>query len=163
VCPIRDGGGTKLKLLDAFAMQKCVIAHPIACEGIEVTPGRDVEFAESTANFVGAIRRLLCDPAEREPTGRAARQLVVERYSFAEIVRTLCAALESAAPLSSPVDGVRKMSTVRGREGRCAGPDRLAFPLVDGLRITPRHLGIEGSTNYNTRYLMHGARSLRGG
>jgi glycosyltransferase involved in cell wall biosynthesis len=39
VCPIRDGGGTKLKLLDAFAMQKCVIAHPIACEGIDVNTG----------------------------------------------------------------------------------------------------------------------------
>ena len=37
VCPIRDGGGTKLKILDAFAMQKCVVAHPIACEGIDVT------------------------------------------------------------------------------------------------------------------------------
>ncbi len=107
VCPIRDGGGTKLKLLDAFAMQKCVIAHPIACEGIEVTPGRDVEFAESAGHFVEAIRRLLCDSAERESRGRAARQLVVERYSFAEIVRTLCAALESAAqpgPLSRPAD-----------------------------------------------------------
>jgi polysaccharide biosynthesis protein PslH len=97
VCPIRDGGGTKLKLLDAFAMQKCVIAHPIACEGIDVTPGRDVEFATSAGAFVEAIRRLLCDPAERENRGRAARQLVVKRYSFAEIGRTLCKALESVA------------------------------------------------------------------
>jgi glycosyltransferase involved in cell wall biosynthesis len=97
VCPIRDGGGTKLKLLDAFAMQKCVIAHPIACEGIDVTPGRDVEFAESAGAFVEAIRRLLSSRAERESKGRAAHQLVLERYSFSEIGRRLCDALESVA------------------------------------------------------------------
>jgi glycosyltransferase involved in cell wall biosynthesis len=97
VCPIRDGGGTKLKLLDAFAMQKCVLAHPIACEGIDVTPGRDVEFAASAEDFVQAIRRLLADPAGRENRGQAARQLVVERYSFAEIGRRLCGVFESAA------------------------------------------------------------------
>ncbi|HEY6927053.1 MAG TPA: glycosyltransferase [Steroidobacteraceae bacterium] len=97
VCPIRDGGGTKLKLLDAFAMCKCVIAHPIACEGIDVTPGRDVEFADSAGAFVEAIRRMLADPAERARRGQAARQLVVERYSFAEIGRRLCEVFESAA------------------------------------------------------------------
>ena len=46
VCPIRDGGGTKLKILDALAMSKAIVAHPIACEGIDVTPGLDVLFAE---------------------------------------------------------------------------------------------------------------------
>ena len=97
VCPIRDGGGTKLKLLDAFAMQKCVIAHPIACEGIDVTPGGDVELADSAGAFVAAVRRLLADPAERARRGRAARALVVDRYSFAEIGRRLCEVFESAA------------------------------------------------------------------
>lgn len=97
VCPIRDGGGTKLKLLDAFAMQKCVIAHPVACEGIDVTPGRDVELADSAGAFVEAIRRLLADPAGRGRRGQAARQLVVARYSFAEIGRRLCGLFESVA------------------------------------------------------------------
>jgi glycosyltransferase involved in cell wall biosynthesis len=110
VCPIRDGGGTKLKLLDAFAMQKCVVAHPVACEGIDVTAGRDVELAESAGAFVAAIRRLLRDPAERESRGRAARQLVMERYSFAEIGRRLCDAFESAA---------------RNSSGRCAEPGQV--------------------------------------
>src|SRR5436190_927631 len=51
VCPIRDGGGTKLKILDAFAMAKCVVAHPIACEGIDVADGVNVVLAESGADF----------------------------------------------------------------------------------------------------------------
>lgn len=97
VCPIRDGGGTKLKLLDAFAMQKCVIAHPIACEGIAVTAGRNVELADNAAEFAAAIQRLLADRIERESRGRAARELVVQRYSFAEIGRELCEVFEAAA------------------------------------------------------------------
>jgi polysaccharide biosynthesis protein PslH len=97
VCPIRDGGGTKLKLLDAFAMQKCVVAHPIACEGLDVTPGQHVEFAQSADSFVASIRRLLQQPAKREAMGAAARQLVVERYSFVEIGRRLADLFESLA------------------------------------------------------------------
>jgi len=85
ICPIRDGGGTKLKLLDAFAMRKCVVAHPIACEGIDAVPGRHVVHAESAAQFVRAIVHLLGRPEERSALGVAARQLVVERYSFAQI------------------------------------------------------------------------------
>lgn len=97
VCPIRDGGGTKLKILDAFAMQQCVIAHPIACEGIDAVPGRHVELAESAAGFAASITRLLQRASERTDMGRAARQLVVERYSFSEIGRRLCDVFESAA------------------------------------------------------------------
>jgi polysaccharide biosynthesis protein PslH len=94
VCPIRDGGGTKLKLLDAFAMQKCVVAHPVACEGIDVTPGRNVELADSAESFVKSIRRLLLQPRTREEMGLAARELVVERYAFAEIGRRVAELFE---------------------------------------------------------------------
>ena len=97
VCPIRDGGGTKLKLLDAFAMEKCVIAHPVACEGIDVSPGVNVQFADSAEAFVDAIDRLLSDTAKRFEMGRAARSLVVESYAFSQIGRQLCDLFESTA------------------------------------------------------------------
>jgi polysaccharide biosynthesis protein PslH len=97
VCPIRDGGGTKLKLLDAFAMEKCVIAHPVACEGIDVSPGVNVQFADSAQAFVDAIDRLLSDTAKRFEMGRAARSLVVEGYAFSQIGRQLCDLFESTA------------------------------------------------------------------
>jgi polysaccharide biosynthesis protein PslH len=97
VCPIRDGGGTKLKVLDAFAMEKCVVAHPVACEGIDVNPGVNVQFAESAESFVDAIDRLMSDASAREAMGRAARKLVVERYSFSQIGHQLCDLFESTA------------------------------------------------------------------
>jgi sugar transferase (PEP-CTERM/EpsH1 system associated) len=96
-CPIRDGGGTKLKILDAFAMEKCVVAHPIACEGIEVTAGRNVVLASSPQEFIAEISSLLGDEARRRALGRAARDLVQARYSYAEIGARFSATLEHAA------------------------------------------------------------------
>lgn len=87
VCPIRDGGGTKLKLLDAFAMAKCVVAHPIACEGIEITDGKDVVLAESAEEFAHQLALLLDDDAKRRQIGSAARDLAAARYAFNSIGR----------------------------------------------------------------------------
>jgi polysaccharide biosynthesis protein PslH len=85
VCPIRDGGGTKLKILDAFAMKKCVVAHPIACEGIEVTPGKNAVLASSAEEFVTEITRLFADDGRRLAIAAAARQLAESKYSFQQI------------------------------------------------------------------------------
>lgn len=97
VCPIRDGGGTKLKILDAFAMRKCVVAHPVACEGIDVTPGRDVIFASTAQEFIAALLALLDDPARREAVGTAARALVEKQYSFRAIGAQFSSMLEEMA------------------------------------------------------------------
>jgi polysaccharide biosynthesis protein PslH len=97
VCPIRDGGGTKLKILDAFAMQKCVVAHPIACEGIAVSPGHDVEFAVEPTEWVDRIAALLANPGLRAQRGAAARELVVAQYSFDAIGARLADLLDQVA------------------------------------------------------------------
>lgn len=102
VCPIRDGGGTKLKILDAFAMKKCVVAHPIACEGIEVTDGKDIVLASTPAEFVREIESLLGDDARRDELGRAARSLVESRYSYREIGARFNETLEEAARQAAP-------------------------------------------------------------
>jgi polysaccharide biosynthesis protein PslH len=94
VCPIRDGGGTKLKILDAFAMRKCTVAHPIACEGIDVTAGKDVVLASTPEEFVNQICRLFANERERVGIGTAARQLVENRYSFREMGERLQATIE---------------------------------------------------------------------
>jgi glycosyltransferase involved in cell wall biosynthesis len=102
-CPIQDGGGTKLKILDAFAMGKCVVAHPIACEGIDVAPGSNVVFASSPQQFISEISSLLGDTSRRNALGRAARMLVEARYSYREIGARFSAVLEDAAHQHFPV------------------------------------------------------------
>jgi glycosyltransferase involved in cell wall biosynthesis len=85
VCPIRDGGGTKLKLLDAFAMGMATVAHPAACEGLEVTEGKNILLASTAEEFSAKIDVLIRDKELRKTLGLNARKLVVEKYSFKTI------------------------------------------------------------------------------
>lgn len=95
VCPINDGGGTKLKVLDALAMALPLVAHPVACEGINVAAGQTVLYAASPAEYVAQIRRLVRHADMRRRMSYAARQLAVEQYSYAGIGRGLHAVYEN--------------------------------------------------------------------
>ena len=89
VCPIRDGGGTKLKILDALAMGKAIVAHPCAVEGIDVSDGVNILLAESAEDFDRCIESFLADPGLRERFERAARRLAVSKYSYDSIGRDM--------------------------------------------------------------------------
>ncbi|HEX4267612.1 MAG TPA: glycosyltransferase family 4 protein [Steroidobacteraceae bacterium] len=94
VCPIMDGGGTKLKILDALAMGKAIVAHPIACEGIDVQDGRDVIFAREPEEFATSIAMLLGNPELRGRLSLNARALAESSYSYSFIGRRLVSAIE---------------------------------------------------------------------
>jgi glycosyltransferase involved in cell wall biosynthesis len=94
VCPIMDGGGTKLKILDALAMGKAIVAHPIACEGIDVRDGRNVIFARQPDEFVENIVKLLESPELRMRLSVDARSLAESSYSYLFIGRRLVSEIE---------------------------------------------------------------------
>jgi glycosyltransferase involved in cell wall biosynthesis len=85
VCPIREGGGTRLKILDALAMRKPLVAHPLSCEGIDVKDGESVLFATHPAEFRDNILLLLGNKELRNKMGEAGRDLVCKKYSYASI------------------------------------------------------------------------------
>jgi glycosyltransferase involved in cell wall biosynthesis len=87
IVPIRLGSGTRLKILEAMAMGKAVISTAVGCEGLEVTPGKDIEVANSPEAFAVAVCRLLGDPARRRALGEAGRRLVTDRYDWRIIAR----------------------------------------------------------------------------
>jgi glycosyltransferase involved in cell wall biosynthesis len=89
VCPISDGGGTKLKVLDAFAMAKATVAHPVACEGIAVNPDVDVVLASTPEEFAARIKFLFANPDARKRIGEAARNLILEKYTYDAIGKKL--------------------------------------------------------------------------
>lgn len=97
VCPITDGGGTKLKVLDALAMSKPLVADPIACEGIEVVDGESVLYAQRPQDYVDRIAELLRAPQRRRQLGLAGRQLVEREYAYSAIGSKLAAVYERAA------------------------------------------------------------------
>ncbi len=89
VCPIMDGGGTKLKLLDAFAMGKAVLAHPIACEGLNVVDGESVLLADTDEAFIAGIDRLIEDEALRKHLEQGSRRLAEAEYGYDAIGEAL--------------------------------------------------------------------------
>ncbi|HET7188416.1 MAG TPA: glycosyltransferase, partial [Gemmatimonadaceae bacterium] len=89
VCPIRVGGGTRLKVLDALAMSLPVVATATAVEGLELIEGIHYLGAETAGDFITAIERLERDQALQRRLGEAGRSLVVERYDWTRIGRQL--------------------------------------------------------------------------
>ncbi len=63
--PLRLGGGMRVKVLEALAAGKAVVASPRAIEGLDVTDGEQVVVAESDEEFCEAIGQLLADPERR--------------------------------------------------------------------------------------------------
>lgn len=89
VNPMRGGGGTRIKILEALAAGKAVVSTTVGVEGLAVTPGRDVIVADSPATFAGAVRELLADPHRAWEIGRAGRALVEACYRWADCLAPL--------------------------------------------------------------------------
>jgi len=89
VCPIKDGGGTKLKILDALSMGMPIIAHPVACEGIDVKEDHDILFASTADEFANKIEHLINNRDKAKQLGENARSLVVNKYSYDVIGKKL--------------------------------------------------------------------------
>jgi glycosyltransferase involved in cell wall biosynthesis len=88
--PLRQGGGMRVKVLEAFAAGKAVVATRLALEGIGVVDGEHVLVADDDESFADAVVSLLHDPSRRARIGAAAREwathaqswdAVAERYS----------------------------------------------------------------------------------
>ncbi len=90
VCPIWDGGGTRLKILDAMAMGKAVVSTTIACDGLGVSPEENILIADTPAGFVRQIKRVFRNEEMRRTWERGARNLMVEKYSWTVIGARLC-------------------------------------------------------------------------
>jgi polysaccharide biosynthesis protein PslH len=96
VVPLRVGGGTRLKVLDAMAMGKAMVSTSLGCEGIGVKDGEHLLVADTPATFAEATIALLADAPRRLALGRAARDLVERQYSWPVIGRQLLAAYGEA-------------------------------------------------------------------
>jgi len=72
VAPLRQGGGTRMKVLEALTAGTPVISTAIGAAGLPVSTGRHLLIAETTEDFVEQILRLLADPAARHTLGAAA-------------------------------------------------------------------------------------------
>lgn len=82
VAPLRIGSGVKVKIMEAMAMGKAIVATPVAAEGMELSDGKDIEIRSLGMPFVDSVVRLLNDRAERHSLQQRARDTAVRRFSF---------------------------------------------------------------------------------
>ncbi len=89
VAPLRMGGGTRLKLLEAMAMERAVVATRLGAEGFPVTDGQELILADTAEAFADAVIVLLKDPGRRAALGHAARRFVQEGYDWRVLIPRL--------------------------------------------------------------------------
>lgn len=101
VAPLLIGGGTRLKILEAFAMGRAVVTTSVGCEGLAVEDGRHLLVADDPAAFADAVIALLGDADRRVALGAAGRALVEDRYTWERCGATLLRTLDTLDSLYS--------------------------------------------------------------
>jgi glycosyltransferase involved in cell wall biosynthesis len=85
VVPLQHGAGTRLKILEAFAMRKAVVSTSIGAEGIPATTDQQIMLANDPVSFARQITRLLDQPQLRGKLGEAALKLAKEQFDWQSI------------------------------------------------------------------------------
>jgi glycosyltransferase involved in cell wall biosynthesis len=90
VVPLRHGGGTRIKVLEAFAYRRPVVATPRAVAGLAVTDGSDVLVAESAAGLACHISRLFDDGGRGAQLVEHAADTFDTHYALRVIAPLVC-------------------------------------------------------------------------
>jgi glycosyltransferase involved in cell wall biosynthesis len=101
VVPLRVGGGTRIKILEALSMARPLVSTTIGAEGLRLGPGHDLLIADEPDDFARSVRELLNDPARAETLGRNGRETVRANYDWTaagRIVARSLVALNTGAP-----------------------------------------------------------------
>lgn len=91
VVPLRSGGGTRIKILEAFANGRPVVSTAVGAEGLEAVDGRDFLRADTVEEFAAQCLRLMDDAGLRARLAENGRRLWAERYSPEAMARVLAA------------------------------------------------------------------------
>jgi len=87
IVPLRIGGGTRLKIYEAMAMEKPVISTSIGAEGLPVNNGSDVILADTAETFAAGVVELLTDPQLARDIGLRAAKKVREQFGWKQVAR----------------------------------------------------------------------------
>lgn len=101
VCPMTDGGGTRLKILDALSMERALVSTRLGVEGLGLEEGHHFLPAETAAEFVRQCRRLREDPHLASRLGSAGRLHVLRHFGWEVVGRHLDAAYQGALELEA--------------------------------------------------------------
>jgi glycosyltransferase involved in cell wall biosynthesis len=116
VAPIRAGGGSRVKILEAFAHGVPVVSTGIGAAGLAVGDDEHLLIADSAADFALAVRRLWGDQALRTRLAAQARGLLEASYHAERVIEYIEAL---ADPTSLVIDCARPSIHFRKSEPPC--------------------------------------------
>lgn len=85
VVPLRIGGGTRLKILEAMSMEKAIVSTRIGAEGIPAEDGRHLLLADQPQEFADAVLKLINDPVKRQEMVNDASEWVKQHYGWKQL------------------------------------------------------------------------------
>jgi polysaccharide biosynthesis protein PslH len=97
VVPLRYGGGTRIKILEALAYGRPVVTTAAGAAGLAVTHEQHVLVADDPAAMAAAVARLGSDPALVSRLAVNGRRLVEERHSWPGLETKFAALLQGLA------------------------------------------------------------------
>lgn len=112
IAPLRAGGGTRLKILNSWAMGKAVVSTSIGCEGLSAVDGENILIRDDPKDFAQAVLAVLEDESLRRRLGERGRLTAEELYSWDAIGRQMIDTYLTVADIEST--RLRSTFTLRG-------------------------------------------------
>ena len=106
IVPLRVGGGTRVKILNAWALGTAVVSTSVGCEGLKAHDGVNILIRDDPVDFAVAVRSVMTDAALRQRLGSGGRATVERSYGWDTIGRSLVSQyLEILSNSMTPVGG----------------------------------------------------------
>ncbi|QGY39173.1 glycosyltransferase [Pseudodesulfovibrio cashew] len=97
IVPLRIGGGSRLKILEALSMEKVVVSTRVGAEGLALEDHIHLLLRDDPALFASCVTDILASGKEYAGIAREGRQQVLETYTWDSISTVLDAAWHKAA------------------------------------------------------------------
>jgi len=107
IVPLRIGGGTRLKIFEAMAMEKAVVSTTVGAEGLPVRNDQELILADTPEAFAGSVVRLLQDQTMARSLGQRAAVRVRETFGWrrvAEHFSSVCEDTVSKATVQTSIE-----------------------------------------------------------
>jgi len=96
IVPLRIGGGTRLKIYEAMAMEKALISTTVGAEGLPLTNGVELLLADEPQTFADAVVRVLSDDDYAAQLGRRAAAVVRENFGWGAVTERFISICEKS-------------------------------------------------------------------
>jgi sugar transferase (PEP-CTERM/EpsH1 system associated) len=98
IVPLRIGGGTRLKIFEAMAMEKAVVSTSIGAEGLPVRDGVDIVLADTPETFASSVLGLLADQERAGEIGQCAAAVVRSEFGWDRVAEKFAATCAGLLP-----------------------------------------------------------------